>query len=107
MTYCFRSLKDVEDLAVLRPVILEYFQFISQQLRDHFGVTLAPESPVEAMYANPHKFLPPLGHTLVAEAEGQVLGTIAVKPLQGERVEIKRLYVRGPPLRAKVWAKPF
>ena len=46
------------------------------------------------MFANPDRFLPPLGQTLLAEDDSGILGTVALKALDAERVEIKRLYVR-------------
>ena len=94
MSHRLRSLASREELDVLRPIILEYFEFISAQLSEHYGVSVKPEVPVDAMFAKPHAFLPPCGQTLVAENESGVLGTVALKLLDADRVEIKRLYVR-------------
>ena len=56
MTLRLNRVQTANDLAVLRPVIFEYFQFISSELARHHHVDLAPESPVDAMFANPDRF---------------------------------------------------
>ena len=93
MTVTFREIANEAELVELRPVILEYFRFMCGQLSDHHGVELAPEDPVDAMFAKPKMFLPPIGYTSVAEDAGRIVGTVSVKPLATGRVEIKRLYV--------------
>lgn len=95
MTHRLRRLSSEAELAALRPVFLEFFGIIADQLRRHHGVDLDPEGPVDAMFARPEHVLPPIGHTLVAEDDCGILGTVVVKPLGGHRVEIKRLYVRS------------
>ena len=90
----YRAISSQAELIALRPVILEYFQYICAMLDRHHGVTVTPEDPVDAMFSKPQLFLPPIGHTLVAEDGDHIVATVSVKPLDATRVEIKRLYVR-------------
>lgn len=42
----------------------------------------------------PGKYAPPRGCILFAESEGRVLGVVALRPLDDDACEMKRLYVR-------------
>ena len=89
-----RELSLPEDVLALRPIILEYLTFISSELLTNYGITLDPERLVAAMMERREVFLPPLGHSFVAKDRGELLGTVFLKPLEAEKVELKRLYVQ-------------
>ena len=42
----------------------------------------------------PGKFAPPRGRVLLAQSNGQVIGCVAMRPLDGTICEMKRLYIR-------------
>ena len=95
MTITIREIGTVKEVQALRPVILEYFRIVTGELREHFGVELAAEGPVDDMLAKPEVFIPPKGRSFVADtADGHLVGTAFLRPMTGKSVEIKRLYVR-------------
>jgi len=48
----------------------------------------------EELETLPGKYAPPLGSILVAKANGETVGCVAVRPLAEEICEMKRLYVK-------------
>jgi putative acetyltransferase len=77
---------DAVDIATVRALFVEYARSLSFDLCfQNFEQELAEL---------PGKYAPPQGRILLAEAEGRVLGVIALRPLDARSCEMKRLYVR-------------
>jgi ribosomal protein S18 acetylase RimI-like enzyme len=74
------------DLATVRAVFLEYARSLSFDLCfQNFEQELAEL---------PGKYAPPQGCILLAESDGGALGVVALRPLDAQACEMKRLYVR-------------
>jgi ribosomal protein S18 acetylase RimI-like enzyme len=72
------------------PVVRELFQ----QYADSLNFELDFQDFREELETLPGKYAPPSGSILVAKANGETVGCVAVRPLGGEVCEMKRLYVR-------------
>ncbi len=76
---------DVDDDAI-KSLMREYAESL--------GFSLAYQGFDEEMAGFPGKYAPPRGALLLARAGGNAAGTVALRPLDGETCEMKRLYVR-------------
>lgn len=88
-----RELTEANEVRALEPLVLEYFRVVTGALLT-LGVNLDPRVPVADMMASLEKFVPPLGRAYMAERNGTTLGMACLKPLDDNRMELKRLYVR-------------
>src|SRR4051812_42658092 len=58
------------------------------------GVDLGFQGFDEELATLPAGYVPPTGALLLAEAGGEIVGCVAVRALDGDTSELKRLYVR-------------
>jgi putative acetyltransferase len=68
----------------------EYFDWLAKD----FGVDMSYQHIASELDALPGKYARPLGSMLLAIEEGEPYGCLALRPLEGEICEVKRLYVR-------------
>jgi len=72
------------------PVVRELFEEYAAGL----GIDLCFQGFAEELAGLPGRYTPPAGGVWLATEHGVVAGCIALRPLDGERAEVKRLYVR-------------
>lgn len=92
MTARIRELTEPEQVRALGPMLLDYFRIVTGELARE-GVEIAPGQLVADMMETLEKYVPPLGRAYVAEKDGVLLAMAFLKPLTGQDVELKRLYV--------------
>ncbi len=92
MTWTIREITVAEEVRDLKPLVTEYFEIVVAGLAG-FGISIPPSVPVENMMNNLDLFVPPKGRAFVAEAESGTQGMAFLKPLAGDQIELKRLYV--------------
>jgi GNAT superfamily N-acetyltransferase len=76
----------VTQLAAVRALFEEYWQ--------SFGFTPCFQNFGEEVAGLPGDYLPPAGRLALALVDGEPAGCAALRPVDGERGEFKRLYVR-------------
>jgi ribosomal protein S18 acetylase RimI-like enzyme len=81
-----RSADCPPDLALVRALFREY--------ADGLGVDLAFQSFEAELATLPGKYEPPHGRLLIAWKGNEAVGCVALRPLDGNSCEMKRLYVR-------------
>ena len=82
-----RSLAGPADVAIAKALFAEYAAAL--------GVDLAYQSFDAELATLPGAYVPPAGALFLAEQAGQVVGCVALRPLEPPLVaELKRLYVR-------------
>ena len=74
------------DIATVRDLFEEYQRQI--------GVDLCFQGFQAELAGLPGEYAPPGGALWLAERDGAALGCVAMRPIDGERAEMKRLYVR-------------
>jgi putative acetyltransferase len=77
-----------EDVAIARTLFVEYAGAVDDPL--------CFSGFEEELASLPNPYAPPRGGLWLARVDDAVAGCVAVRPLDGERCEMKRLYVRAP-----------
>ncbi|MEM9844844.1 MAG: GNAT family N-acetyltransferase [Pseudomonadota bacterium] len=93
MTVEIRELTHPDEVRALEPMVLDYLRIVTTEL-SNLGIELDPQTLVANMMASVENFLPPLGRSFIAEQNGNVVAMAFLKPLEGNAIELKRLYVR-------------
>lgn len=75
-----------EDMAEIRTLFLEYAEFL--------GFPLCFQGFDRELADLPGCYAPPAGRLWLARADGAVVGCIGLRPYDGDRCEMKRLYLR-------------
>ena len=94
MSAVIRDLASVEEARALRGLVLEYMEYELVQLHEVSELKLEAAPLVEATFADLAAYLPPRGHTCVAEQDGKLRGCAFLRMIRPDTAEIKRLYVR-------------
>lgn len=80
--------------AAVFPDDREAVQALLREYADTLGIDLAFQRFDDEVAGLPGRFAPPDGRLLVATDHGRIVGCIALRAVDGERCEMKRLYVR-------------
>ena len=75
-----------DDLKTVRVLLREY--------ETELGIDLCFQGFEQELAALPGDYAPPRGCLLLAEVEGAVAGCVALRPIDSETCEMKRLYAR-------------
>lgn len=82
----------------IRPAEFPLHQTLVQRLfreyADGLGIDLCFQDFEAELAGLPGKYAPPAGRLLLAWADGQPVGCVALRPIGGDACEMKRLYVR-------------
>jgi len=84
----------VEIVPVTSAEDLERVKFLFQEYWKSFGFTPCFQGFAEELARLPGDYAPPRGRLALALVDGQPAGCVALRPLDEERCEGKRLYVR-------------
>lgn len=85
-----------EDWDQVKGLFRDYFEWISHDQ----GIDLSFQGIEDELKSLPGAFIPPAGCMLLAEIKGHTAGCVALRPLDAQICEMKRMYVR-PEYRAK------
>ncbi len=78
---------DYADLAKVADLFREYQQLI--------GVDLCFQGFEEELAGLPGKYAPPAGAIFIAVDNGELIGCVAMRPIDQQQAELKRLYVKS------------
>ena len=84
----------------VRELFGEYLVWANAQLEREFGISFDIGQMLEDDMATLHKFAPPHGRLLLADAQGALAGCACLRTIAPQVGEIKRMYVR-PQYRCK------
>jgi len=76
------------------PEHLEVVRAIFREYAESLAIDLSFQDFKSELADLPGKFAAPRGRVLLAQSDGQVIGCIAMRPLDGTTCEMKRLYIR-------------
>ena len=76
------------------PEHLEVVRTIFREYAESLNIDLSFQDFEAELAGLPGKFAAPRGRILLAESDGQIIGCIAVRPLDDTICEMKRLYIR-------------
>jgi putative acetyltransferase len=74
------------DLRAVRSLFEEYADWI--------GVDLSFQDFAPELAGLPGEYVPPCGALMLARCDGEIAGCVALRPLERDRCEMKRLFVR-------------
>lgn len=80
--------------AAVAPADLEAVRALCREYAAELGIDLETQNLTQELAELPGKYAPPEGALLLAMGEGQVAGCVALRKLDAEAAEMKRLYVR-------------
>ena len=84
-----------EHLKDLQAILLEYMTFIANSMiKPPWNYSIDVEGEVNFTMSNLDKFKEPDGRLLLVEVDGQIAGTISMRKIREDSMEIKRMYVR-------------
>jgi ribosomal protein S18 acetylase RimI-like enzyme len=75
-----------DEIAAVRALFLEYARSL--------GVSLGFQGFDQELATLPGAYAPPRGCLLIARQRAEIVGCVALRPLDAERCEMKRLYLR-------------
>ncbi len=76
------------------PRDLDVVRRLFQEYADGLGVDLGFQGFADELATLPGKYAPPKGRLLIAWRDGEALGCVALRAIDDESCEMKRLYVR-------------
>lgn len=88
------DLPDIEICAAQFPRDLEHVRRLFREYADGIGIDLCFQGFDEELATLPGKYAPPAGRLLLAWRGDAPVGCVALRPIDAEACEMKRLYVR-------------
>lgn len=82
-----REVRDPDEIPLVRSLFLEYATAL--------GIDLSFQNFDEELAGLPGAYAPPLGHLLIAFDESHPMGCVALRKIDPQTAELKRLYVRA------------
>lgn len=80
------------DLPADVPVVRQLFR----EYADDLGIDLGFQGFEAELASLPGKYAPPQGRLMLARRAGEAMGCVALRPIDRETCEMKRLYVKAP-----------
>lgn len=74
---------------------ISHVRAIFREYQQSLGIDLCFQDFEQELALLPGKYAPPQGRIYLATVEEEVAGCIALRPFEGSRCEMKRLYVRS------------